>query len=372
MTYQTTIFGSLSLAVLGVVFTACAGAVPTVAPAATLAPTYTSTPLPTEVPTATPSPTATPTPTPTPLPTETPTFTPTPTATATATPQPTATPTYTPTPTFTPLPTATPTPTETPTPTATPTPVPTPTATSTATPVPTATPTPTPTLTPTPLPQYKLALDVIGPGTASAVPTSSSRQYSVGTQVVVIAQCESSFFAWAGAVPSGLNPTSNPITVVMDRDRSITAVCNVPTPTFTPTPKPTPTFTPVPTPTPKPAYSVVFSYQGTISKEGQITTTQNFKPNATLWGVVWSFSASQAVEFDVILIGNNGLSSEGLAAPKLLAGNGYYILPDTKTPPPYSDGTYRLVVTAFCASVPPYSPCASGFFVAWDLIVAQP
>ena len=173
-------------------------------------------------------------------------------------PVPVLTPTATPTPT--PIPTEAPiaTPTPLPAPTATPAPAPTPvsaattSAPATAVPVPTAVPAPT--IIPTPVVE-RLLETAISPeawGSVQAFPRSDNGRYASGTTVAVTARCALGFVTWAGDVPEGLSPYENPLTVSMNRDLVLVAICVQPTAT----PVPVPTPTPAPTPTPEPRYTL--------------------------------------------------------------------------------------------------------------------
>ena len=191
------------------------------------------------------------------------------TLTPTATTPPTSTPIRSPTPTPTQPPTMTPipTPTATPVPAPTPVPVSTPSALATAVPVPTPTPVPTATLTPTPVAEYLLET-AISPedwGVVEVVPQSDDGRYSSGTVVAVTAQCNLGFVSWAGDVPQGASPDDDSITISMQRDSVLVAICVRPTAT----PVPTPTPTPAPTPTPQPRYSL--SINGFAIGAGQST-----------------------------------------------------------------------------------------------------
>ena len=161
-----------------------------------------------------------------------------------------------PTPTPMALPTAASPSTATPSPSPTPTPI---RPTSTPTPTPVPTPTALPTAAPTPVTRYRLGTAVSRQelGTVQVLPQSQDQLYTGGTVVVVTATCTTTFVGWAGDVPSEIASSSNPILVIMDRDRVLIASCATPTPTPTPTPAPTPipptpTPIPIPKPTPKP------------------------------------------------------------------------------------------------------------------------
>ena len=190
-------------------------------------------------------------------------------------PPPTAAPPPSPTPSPTPPPSATPPATGPPIPAATakpvpvPTPVPvsTPSALATAIPVPTPTPVPDPTLSPTPVAVYLLET-AISPedwGVVEVVPQSDDGRYSSGTVVAVTAQCNLGFVSWAGDVPEGTSPDDDSITISMQRDSVLVAICVRPTAR----PVPTPTPTPAPTVTPQPRYSL--SINGFAIEAGQIT-----------------------------------------------------------------------------------------------------
>ena len=193
-------------------------------------------------------------------------------------PAPILTPTDTPPPSPTLIPTPTPTPipeaTKTPIPTATATPIPvattvpiiTPSALA-ATPVPTPTPVPTATLTPTPVAEHSLetAISPQGWGNVEAVPESADGRYTSGTTVVVTAQCNLGFVSWAGDVPEEVSPYNNSVTVNMNQDQLLVALCMGPTPT--PVPTPTPTLSPTAMPQPRHPLSI----NGFVVGAGQST-----------------------------------------------------------------------------------------------------
>ena len=92
------------------------------------------------------------------------------------------------------------------------------------------------------------------------IPFASGLLYQEDTVVVVSATCQFGFISWVGTVPAGVDLAQRFITLVMNRDRSVIAVCAAPAPTVTPSPTvsatPTATPTPVPTPTPTPSQGV--------------------------------------------------------------------------------------------------------------------
>ena len=164
------------------------------------------------------------------------------------TPEPTSSPAPTQPPTQTPIPTST----ATPAPAPTPVPAATPSAPATAAPVPTPVPVPTP--IPMPLAEHLLetAISPENWGSVQAFPRSGNERYPSGTTVSVTAECNLGFVSWAGDVPEGASPYDNPVTVSMNRDLVLVAICV--RPTATPVPVPTPT--PAPTPTPEPRYAL--------------------------------------------------------------------------------------------------------------------
>ena len=115
----------------------------------------------------------------------------------------------------TPTPSSTPVPTSTPRPTATPTRLPTQTPTPTITPTPTPTPTPTATVT-----GHSLLVTTEGNGSVVVDPEKAT--YSPGEQVELTAFPESGweFLGWAGDVSGA----SNPLQLVMNSDKSVTAI----------------------------------------------------------------------------------------------------------------------------------------------------
>ena len=160
----------------------------------------------------------------------------------------------------------------------TPTPIPGPTATPASTasrpraststpesvPFPTAIPTPTPTRVPKPtstpvLYFLETAISPVDLGTIDAVPVSVDQLYPSGTVVGLTARCNLGFTSWTGDVPLGVSPFSNPITVTMDTDRVLVAMCD----------QPSPTPTSVPTSTPEPRYTL--SINGFVIGPGQGT-----------------------------------------------------------------------------------------------------
>ena len=196
----------------------------------------------------------------------------------TTVPEPTSITSLTPTistlvPSTSPTPTSAHTPTVLAGPTATATIVPTvePTSLHSPTPVfpvaPTSTPIPVPTPTPRPVAEYLLetAISPVAWGSLEAVPESDDDRYPRDTVVVVTAQCGLDFVIWAGDVPEGVSAFNNSLTVTMDRDLLLVALCVGPTPT----PAPTPILPPVPTPTPGPQYSL--SINGFAIGAGQST-----------------------------------------------------------------------------------------------------
>ena len=167
----------------------------------------------------------------------------------------------TPTPSSAPLAAATPTTGPIPTVPSTPTPATAPVATPT--PLAIATPIPVPVPTPTPLPQYLLetAISPEDQGSVETLPESDDGNYPIGTVVAVTAQCNLGFLLWAGDIPSGESRFSDTISVPMDRERVLVALCA----------RPTPTPTPAPTATPSPRYKLSINSfeigpgQGTLS-----------------------------------------------------------------------------------------------------------
>ena len=85
-------------------------------------------------------------------------------------------------------------------------------------------------------------------GSLQSIPGSDDGSYPSGTAVALTAQCKLGFVSWAGDVPQGVSPYNNSITVSMQQDLVLVALCAQPTAT----PKPSPTPTPAPTPTPEP------------------------------------------------------------------------------------------------------------------------
>ncbi len=86
-------------------------------------------------------------------------------------------------------------------------------------------------------------------GKVRVVPEAEGRQYQSGTVVVVAVSCDTLFVTWTGDVAAEAQD-SNPVTVTMDRDRSLQATCAAPTPTPTRT-SPQRVPNPVPTPVPR-------------------------------------------------------------------------------------------------------------------------
>ena len=137
------------------------------------------------------------------------------------TPEPTSSPAPTQPPTQTPIPTST----ATPAPAPTPVPAATPSAPATAAPVPTPVPVPTP--IPMPLAEHLLetAISPENWGSVQAFPRSGNERYPSGTTVSVTAECNLGFVSWAGDVPEGASPYDNPVTVSMNRDLVLVAIC---------------------------------------------------------------------------------------------------------------------------------------------------
>ena len=248
----------------------------------------------------------------------------------------------------------TPTATVRPAPTATPTLAPSPTPEATGTPI----PVPTPTWTPTPAPavMYKLDTEVepANLGTVFVEPSSDDGRYPAGRDVVLTAQCSTAFGAWEGSVPEGTSRSSDTITVPMDRDRVLVAICLEPTPTFTPTPPPTatntptsvPTATPRPTATPKPVPGFILYVNGLPVLAGQIvvrvpggnvTLHQPAQSNGTY---VPGANVSMEVQPDIpgSAVSWQGVSSQdGTRATVLMRGERFVvanIVPSSATPTP--------------------------------------
>ena len=158
------------------------------------------------------------------------------TPSADTTPTPSSAPLAEATPTTGPIPTVPSTPIPATAPVATPTPL------AIATPI--SVPTPVPVPTPTPLPRYLLetAISPEDQGSVETLPESDDGNYPIGTVVAVAAQCNLGFLLWAGDIPSGESRVSDTISLPMDRERVLVALCARPTPT----PKPAPTATPSP------------------------------------------------------------------------------------------------------------------------------
>ena len=141
----------------------------------------------------------------------------------------------------------TPTPTPSPTATATPTPRPTPTATPTIRPSPTPTRitrptfTPTPTQTPTADIGFFTLEIVVAPsagGKVSIEPVGENRAYRIGQKVTLTAHPASGYqFRWWLEREVSFE---NPLTIIMDRDRTLTASFILATSIVTPTPTPIP------------------------------------------------------------------------------------------------------------------------------------
>jgi hypothetical protein len=181
--------------------------------------------------------------------------------------------------------------------------------------IPVATPVPAP--TPTAVPQYLLETGITpeGQGTIELLPEGENQRYPGGAVVMVHARCRQGFVGWSGDVPSIVDLFSNPISVEMDRPRSLVALCSVPAPTAVqaptstpkPTPTPAPTRTPAPTPTPAPTLSpslggigsgdvITVRYSYTLSPRDE-PSGNSWEPGETPYQPSWSFDASSPVRY---------------------------------------------------------------------------
>jgi hypothetical protein len=182
-------------------------------------------------------------------------------------------------------------------------------------------PTPVTSPTPPPEPQYLLETGITpeGQGTIEVLPVGDDGRYSSGAVVLVFATCRDRFVNWAGDVPGIVSLFSNPITVEMDRQRSLVAHCSVaaqtptptavPAPTATPrpTPRPTPTRTPAPTPTPAPTLSpslggfssgnsITVRYSYSLSPDDP-PAGNSWEPGETIYRPSLSFNATSPVKY---------------------------------------------------------------------------
>ncbi len=112
-------------------------------------------------------------------------------------------------------------------------------------------------------------------GTIRLAPEAEERRYPTGATVVVTVSCNTEFVTWTGDVEAG-TAGSNPVTVTMDRDRSLRATCAVLTPTPTPT---SPRAVPNPVPTPVPTAITPTTVQRQPVAAGPPTPTR--RPTAT-------------------------------------------------------------------------------------------
>lgn len=117
-------------------------------------------------------------------------------------------------------------------------------------PVPVATPAPAVLLPPSPAPAFRLETGINKEvlGSVEVIPANINLRYLPNTQVVVKAACDFGFVRWEGNLSEDVDPLSPVVTVTLDRDRVMVAVCHEP-----PVPSaPVATLTPTPVPSPGP------------------------------------------------------------------------------------------------------------------------
>ncbi len=115
-------------------------------------------------------------------------------------------------------------------------------------PVPVPTPAPAVLLPPSPAPGFRLVTGINKEvlGSVGVIPAEIDLRYLPNTQVVVNAACDFGFVRWEGNLSEGADPLSPVVTVTIDRDRVLVAVCHeppvpsAPVATSTPTPAPSP------------------------------------------------------------------------------------------------------------------------------------
>ncbi|MFH1141754.1 MAG: hypothetical protein V1724_08880, partial [Chloroflexota bacterium] len=144
-----------------------------------------------------------------------------------------------------------------------------------------------PTPTPTQLPRFLVTTGVSpsGSGDVQVMPYSLDGRYTQGAHVALTARCTYGFLFWVGDIPADASPTANPLSIPIDRERSVIAMCATPTPTPTPTPvtpAATPTPTPTFTPTPAPTWTPTATPTATATATHTPTATPTRTPTPTL------------------------------------------------------------------------------------------